>query len=106
MDNKYTTAIVEEIWIVENPVAFEAGGDSVFFFILRTSEGYLETKGLLRRNVIDWLENLSDVAECEFPADCLNKDSIYLSSPEKHPHLKITKIENIKHYSLAHKLSS
>lgn len=106
MDNKYITAIVEEIWIVENPVAFEAGGDSVFFFILKTSEGYLDTKGLLRRSVINWLESLSDISECEFPVDCLNKGSIYLSCPEQYPHLKATKIENVKHYLLAYKLSS
>ena len=91
-----TVIKIEDVWMVKNPCAFEGeGADPVYFFIIKTSSGYIQTKGMLARGVSNVLEILSrDLKEglSVGTRPSLELDKPVIFNKEMYPHLIVTKI--------------
>lgn len=95
-----TVIKIEDVWMVKNPCAFDSytETDPVYFFILKTSSGYLQTKGMLSRGVSHILELITrDLKEGMLEENSRTRPDYELDKPvifnkEMYPHLVVTKI--------------
>lgn len=90
---------IEDVWMVKNPCAFDGGieADPVYFFVIKTSSGYLQTKGMLARGVSHVLELITrDLKEGMLEEDRIKPDyeldKPVIFNKEMYPHLIVTKI--------------
>ena len=91
-----TVIKIEDVWMVKNPCAFEGvGTEPVYFFIIKTSSGYIQTKGMLSRGVSNVLEILTRDFKEGLPVGTrpsLELDKPVIFDKEIYPHLIVTKI--------------
>ena len=94
-----TVITIEDVWMVKNPCAFDSytETDPVYFFIIKTSSGYLQTKGMLGRGVPNVLEVLARDIEKGLWIDGRVSHDFELDEPtifnnEVYPHLIVTRI--------------